>query len=147
MQPLAACSAKGEHNGSFSQQFLANLGRPPMAQGLFGLGAASWNAPGQVRQRRKQEQFNQLMQQGQAAMASGDAAQLAQIGQQLTECWLRQKEQALTQVLLLTKNRQSTGRSNRQNKNVCPTAYDRTAGLHEQPRCSRICTTRSWEFT
>ena len=38
---------------TFSQQFLANLGRPPMAQGLFNLGAAIGGAPGQVRQRRE----------------------------------------------------------------------------------------------
>jgi len=68
---------------TFSQQFLANLGRPQMSQGLFNLGATIGGAPGQLRQRRQQEAFNQLIQQGQAAMASGDAAQLAQVAQQL----------------------------------------------------------------
>ena len=69
---------------TFSQQFLANLGRPAMGESLFGLGRAIGGLPGQAQDRRKREQFNQLMQQGQAAMASGDAAKLAQIGQQLT---------------------------------------------------------------
>ena len=68
----------------FSQQFLANLGRPAMGESLFGLGRAIGGLPGQAQDRRKQQEFNQLMQQGQAAMASGDAAKLAQVGQQLT---------------------------------------------------------------
>ena len=32
----------------FSQQFLANLGRPQMAESLFGLGAAIGGVPGQI---------------------------------------------------------------------------------------------------
>ena len=34
----------------FSQQFLANLGRPQMAESLFGLGAAIGGVPGQMKQ-------------------------------------------------------------------------------------------------
>jgi hypothetical protein len=47
----------------FSQQFLANLGRPQMAESLFGLGAAIGGVPGQMKQKQKQQEFNQLMQQ------------------------------------------------------------------------------------
>ena len=83
---------------TFSQGFLANLGRPQMAESLFGLGRAIGGLPGQAQDRRKREQFNQLMQQGQAAMASGDAAQLAQIGQQLTSAGYAREGQALTQA-------------------------------------------------
>ena len=35
----------------FSQQFLANLGRPQMAESLFGLGAAIGGVPGQMKQK------------------------------------------------------------------------------------------------
>ena len=78
---------------TFSQQFLANLGRPQMAESLFGLGRTIGGLPGQAQDRRKREQFNQLMQQGQAAMASGDAAQLAQIGQQLAAAGYQKEAQ------------------------------------------------------
>jgi hypothetical protein len=67
----------------FSQQFLANLGRPQMAESLFGLGATIGGLPGQAKDQRKQQEFNQLMQQGQQAMASKDPAALSSIAQQL----------------------------------------------------------------
>ena len=67
----------------FSQGFLSSLGRPEMSQSLFGLGAAIGGVPGQIKQRQKEQAFNQLMQQGQQAMTSGDAAALANISQQL----------------------------------------------------------------
>ena len=81
-----------------SPQFLANLGSPQFAQGMFGIGQAIGGIPGQLEQRKKREQFNQLMQQGQAAMTSGDATQLAQIGQQLTAAGYAKEGQALTQA-------------------------------------------------
>lgn len=83
---------------TFSQGFLSSLGRPQMAQSLFGLGQAIGGLPRQAQDRRKREQFNQLMQQGQAAMASGDAAKLAQVGQQLTSAGYAKEGQALTQA-------------------------------------------------
>jgi hypothetical protein len=83
---------------TFSQGFLANLGRPAMGESLFGLGRAIGGLPGQAQDRKKREQFNQLMQQGQAAMASGDAAKLAQVGQQLTSAGYVREGQALTQA-------------------------------------------------
>lgn len=39
-----------------SEQVLAGLARPAFAQGMFDLGAAIGNVPGQIQQRRKQEQ-------------------------------------------------------------------------------------------
>ena len=93
---------------TFSQQFLANLGRPAMGESLFGLGRAIGGLPGQAQDRRKREQFNQLMQQGQAAMASGDAAKLAQIGQQLTSAGYAREGQALTQASIAAKEKQRT---------------------------------------
>jgi hypothetical protein len=67
----------------FSQQFLANLGRPQMAESLFGLGAAIGGIPGQMKDQRKQQEFNQLMQQIQGAQGSGDFASMKILAQQL----------------------------------------------------------------
>jgi hypothetical protein len=48
----------------FSQQFLANLGRPQMTESLFGLGAAIGNLPAQKRQaeilREQKERLAQM---------------------------------------------------------------------------------------
>ena len=67
----------------FSQQFLANLGRPQMAESLFGLGAAIGGVPGQMKQQRKQQEFNQLIQQIQGAQGSGDFTSMKILAQQL----------------------------------------------------------------
>jgi hypothetical protein len=76
----------------FSQQFLANLGRPEMAESLFGLGAAIGGLPGQVKeQRRKQEQLNrydqiaQMSEQGIASAQSGDVANVTSRIEQLQQ--------------------------------------------------------------
>ena len=42
---------------TFSQQFLANLGRPQFAQGMFGLGQAIGGIPGQLQQSRLRQQL------------------------------------------------------------------------------------------
>ena len=82
----------------FSQQFLANLGRPQMAESLFGLGAAIGGVPGQMKQKRKKQEFNQLMQQGQQAMASKDPAALSSIAQQLAAAGYQKEAQQLAQA-------------------------------------------------
>ena len=82
----------------FSQGFLSSLGRPQMAESLFGLGATIGGLPGQRKQQQKQQAFNQLMQQGQQAMASGDAAALASIGQQLAAAGYQREAQQFTQA-------------------------------------------------
>jgi hypothetical protein len=69
-----------------------------MAESLFGLGATIGGLPGQRKQQQKQQAFNQLMQQGQQAMASGDAAALASIGQQLAAAGYQKEAQQLTQA-------------------------------------------------
>ena len=83
---------------TFSQGFLSQLANPAMSQSLFGLGATIGGLPGQRKQQRKQQEFNQLMQQGQQAMASGDAAALASIGQQLAAAGYQKEAQQLTQA-------------------------------------------------
>lgn len=69
----------------FSQGFLSSLGRPEMSQSLFGLGAAIGGVPGQMKQRQKQQAFNQLMQQVQAAQGSGDFASMKALSQQMAQ--------------------------------------------------------------
>ena len=82
----------------FSQGFLSSLGRPEMSQSLFGLGAAIGGVPGQMKQRKKEQAFNQLMQQAQQAMASGDAAALSNISQQLAASGYQREAQQLSQA-------------------------------------------------
>ena len=82
----------------FSQQFLANLGRPQMAESLFGLGATIGGLPGQAKDQRKQQEFNQLMQQGQQAMASKDPVALSAIAQQLAAAGYQKEAQQLAQA-------------------------------------------------
>ena len=82
----------------FSQQFLANLGRPQMAESLFGLGAAIGGVPGQAKEQRKKQEFNQLMQQGQQAMASKDPAALANVAQQLGAAGYQKEAQQMMQA-------------------------------------------------
>ena len=67
----------------FGESFLAQLGSPAMSQSLFGLGSALGGIPGQMKERRKQQEFNQLMQQIQGAQGSGDFNSMKILSQQL----------------------------------------------------------------
>ena len=82
----------------FSQAFLSNLGRPAYQQGMFGLGQAIGGIPGQMRDQRKKQEFNQLMQQGQQAMASKDPAALANVAQQLGAAGYQKEAQQMMQA-------------------------------------------------
>lgn len=66
-----------------SQALLSNLGRPAYQQGMFGLGQAIGGIPGQMKERRKQQELNQLMQQIQGAQGSGDFNSMKILSQQL----------------------------------------------------------------
>ena len=90
----------------FSQGFLSSLGRPEMSQSLFGLGAAIGGVPGQMKQRKKEQAFNQLMQQGQQAMASGDAAALSNISQQLAASGYQKESQQFSQAAATAREQQ-----------------------------------------
>jgi len=68
---------------TFSEGFLSQLGRPAMSQSLFDLGSAIGGVPGQMKQQRKQQEFNQLMQQIQGAQGSGDSTSMKILAQQL----------------------------------------------------------------
>lgn len=82
----------------FGESFLAQLGSPAMSQSLFGLGQAIGGLPGQRREQQKKQAFNQLMQQGQKAMASGDAAALASVAQKLAAAGYQQQAQQLAKA-------------------------------------------------
>ena len=90
----------------FSQQFLANLGRPQMAESLFGLGAAIGGIPGQMKQKQKKQEFNQLMQQGQQAMASKDPVALSSIAQQLAAAGYQKEAQEYSQAAATAREQQ-----------------------------------------
>ena len=66
----------------FSESFLQQLGRPDTT-GMFQLGSAIGGVPGQMKQQRKQQEFNQLMQQIQGAQGSGDFTSMKILAQQL----------------------------------------------------------------
>lgn len=82
----------------FSESFLQQLGRPGWSEGMFGLGQAIGGAQGQVRDQRKKQEFNQLMQQGQQAMASKDPAALANVAQQLGAAGYQKEAQQMMQA-------------------------------------------------
>jgi hypothetical protein len=82
----------------FSESFLSQLGRPAMSQSMFGLGQAIGNVPNQMREQRRKQEFNQLMQQGQQALASGDPAALASVAQKLAAAGYQQQAQQLSKA-------------------------------------------------
>lgn len=67
----------------FSQQFLANLGKPQMAESLFGLGTAIGSLPGQMKQKKEEDKFNTLMSDAQKAQQSNNEAELFRVAQEL----------------------------------------------------------------
>lgn len=86
---------------TFSQQFLANLGRPQFAQGMFGLGQAIGNIPGQLQQSRLRQQMAEFdtttlagrkgMLQSQLEQAKDPQQRLA-LGEKISQ--IEQQEQA-----------------------------------------------------
>ena len=66
-----------------SEQVLAGLVRPQMAQGMFDLGAAIGRVPGQMKQKRQEDEFNELMTQAQKAQQANNEAELFSVAQQL----------------------------------------------------------------
>jgi len=89
----------------FSEQFLANLGRPSYQQWMFDLGQAIGGIPGQMRDQRKKQEFNQLMQQGQQAMASKDPVALASVAQRLAAAGYQKESQQLAQAAVTAREK------------------------------------------
>jgi len=76
----------------FGESFLAQLGSPGWSQGMFGLGQAIGGIPGQLQQKRKEQeqlkrydQIAQMSQQGTAAAQSGDVATVTSTINQLQQ--------------------------------------------------------------
>ena len=95
---------------TFSQQFLANLGRPQMAQGLFGLGQTLGGAPGQFKERRQREeelkrfdQLTQASQQGVTAAQEGNItdldAQLQNLREQMAAAKTIEEKRSISQLM------------------------------------------------
>mgnify|MGYP001252347009 FL=1 len=66
-----------------SEQVLAGLARPAFAQGMFDLGAAIGRVPGQMKQKRQEDEFNKLMADAQKAQQANNEAELFSVAQQL----------------------------------------------------------------
>lgn len=81
-----------------SEQVLAGLARPTMAQGMFDLGAAIGGVPGQMRQKRRQDEFNEIMKMGQAAMTQNDPVNLSRVAQQLASLGYTKESQQFAQA-------------------------------------------------
>ena len=81
-----------------SEQLIAGLTRPAMTQGMFDLGAAIGRVPGQIKQKEKQEQFNEIMKMGQAAMAQRDPTNLSRVAQQLASLGYTKESQQFAQA-------------------------------------------------
>lgn len=81
-----------------SEQLIAGLTRPAMTQGMFDLGAAIGRVPGQMKQKEKQEQFNEIMKMGQAAMAQRDPTNLSRVAQQLAALGYTKESQQFAQA-------------------------------------------------
>ena len=91
---------------TFSEGFLSQLGRPAMSQSLFDLGSAIGGVPGQMKQQRKQQEFNQLMQQGQQAMASKDPVALSAVAQRLAASGYQKEAQEYSQAAATAREQQ-----------------------------------------
>ena len=92
----------------FSQQFLANLGRPQMAESLFGVGTAIGSVPGQVKAKAKQEQFNKIMDLANRAMVANDPVNLGRARRQLQELGFTEEANKLTAAQMQAEQRQTT---------------------------------------
>jgi len=90
----------------FSQQFLANLGRPQFAESLFGLGRTIGGIPQQMQERQKQQEFNKLMQQAQGAQAAGDITSMKLLSQQLSAAGYTQEAGQLMQAAMAAEEKQ-----------------------------------------
>lgn len=76
---------------TFSQQFLANLGRPAMTQGMFDLGAAIGGIPAQAREKKQLEAYRNMTPQQQLAYDKANAKTTKEIQA------VQQQERALLQ--------------------------------------------------
>lgn len=116
---------------TFSQQFLANLGRPAMTQGMFDLGATIGSLPGQAKAKAKQEQFNKIMDLANRAMVTNDPVNLGRARRQLQELGYTEEANKLTQAQMQAEKQQTaTG--------LFQTALGQPTGLTPQQQAGAI---------
>jgi len=90
-----------------SEQVLAGLARPTMAQGMFDLGAAIGGVPGQMRQKRRQEEFNEIMDLANRAMVTNDPVNLGRARRQLQELGFTEEANKLTAAQMQAEQKQT----------------------------------------
>jgi hypothetical protein len=93
---------------TFSQQFLANLGRPAMTQGMFNLGAAIGGAPAAAKAAGKRKQLADIMQRGNAALAAGDANNIGRVRRELEEAGFAKEAAQMVQAEAQARRQQAT---------------------------------------
>ena len=91
-----------------SEQVLAGLARPAFAQGMFDLGAAIGRVPGQIQQRRKQEQLAEIMKAGNTALTTGDATNIGRVRRQLEEAGFAAEAAKMAQAEAQARQQQAT---------------------------------------
>lgn len=83
---------------TFSQQFLANLGRPQMTQGMMNLGASLGAVPQQAQAQQKRQELAEIMKLGNAALATGDAVNIGRVRRQLEEAGFAEEAARMAQA-------------------------------------------------
>lgn len=83
---------------TFSQQFLANLGRPQITGGMMNLGAALGGLPQQAQAQQKRQQLAEIMKMGNAALAAGDSVNIARVRRQLEEAGFPEEAAKMAQA-------------------------------------------------
>lgn len=115
----------------FSQQFLANLGRPQMAESLFGLGTAIGSLPGQAKAKAKQEQFNKIMDLANRAIVTNDPVNLGRARRQLQELGFTEEANKLAAAQMQAEQKQAT-------TSLFQTALSQPTGLTPQQQAEGI---------
>ncbi len=92
----------------FSQQFLANLGRPAMTQGMFDLGATIGGAPAAARAAGKRKQLADIMQRGNAALVAGDATNIGRVRRELEAAGFTKEAAQMAQAEEQARRQQAT---------------------------------------
>lgn len=81
---------------SFSQSFLASLGQPRFAQGMFDVGQAIGGIGGQLAEKKKRETFQEIAAQGRAAIANQNPAGIMAAAEKMIGLGMVEQGEALT---------------------------------------------------
>lgn len=83
---------------TLGRDFLQALTNPQLNEGLFNLGSAIGGAPGRYKEKKKEESFNDLMQQGQAAVTGKDPNSLVLLANQLSSLGYQKESAQLSEI-------------------------------------------------